>query len=131
MTKEETNTTYFTRLRGLATVVWNPAKDRALAHFSRQGLLATDNPQVISTLHAMGYREVTAEQIVAAGLPVPGVDDTPDEPGRGYQPGELGLQPGTAMAGQPERNGADASHLFEPDPMLPAPPGDAGRKLVK
>jgi len=128
--------TYFTRLRGLATVVWNPEKNCTLAHFNKQGLLATSKPEVIETLRAMGYREVTMAELGAAGLPVPVEDEVPDAmaggPGKGYQPpqdGESGVLMGTAMAGG--RGRADVNQLFEPDPSSP-PPGDAGRrKLVK
>lgn len=131
--------TIFTRLKGLATVVWDPENNRMLAHFNKRGLLATSEPKVIETLRAMGYREVTAEEVNAAGLPVPSEDEVPDalaagQPHVGYQApgaGESGLQPGTATAGKPPQAGVDASQLFEPTPGA-APPGDAGRrKLVK
>jgi hypothetical protein len=133
----EQGTVLFTRLKGLATVVWDPDENRMLAHFNKRGLLATSNPKVIDTLKAMGYREVTAEDVSAAGLPVPTEDEVPDAlatgPGTGYQPpvqGESGVQPGVATAGRPPA-GPDASQLFEPAPGA-IPPGDAGRrKLVK
>lgn len=130
---------YFTRLRGLATVVWDPEKKRSLAHFNKQGLLATTNPKVIKTLTAMGYREVTADDINSAGLYVPSERDVPDAmpggaPGRGYtQPdaGESGMMVGTAMAGHADRTGGDANQLFEPDPAQPPPGDDGRRKLIK
>jgi hypothetical protein len=130
--------TYFTRLRGLATVVWDPEKKRMLAHFNKQGLLATEDKRVIETLMAMGYRQVTVDELARAGLPVPSVSDVPDAmpagvPGRGYtQPGESGVMDGAAMRdGGGPRLGGDANQLFEPDPSAP-PPGDAGRrKLIK
>ena len=137
MTKEQ-HVIYFTRLRGLATVVWDPENKRTLAHFNKQGLLATDNPRVIDTLKAMGYREVSADEINSAGLHLPSVDDVPDAmpggaPGRGYQPpvqGESGVVGGAAMmAGHADRMGGDANQLFEPDPASP-PPGDAGRRKL-
>ena len=134
---EEKKVTYFTRLRGLATVVWDPENKRPLAHFNKQGLLATTNPRVIENLTAMGYREVTADEINGAGLHVPSETDVPDAmpggaPGRGYtQPGESKVVAGTAMAGHADRMGGDGNDLFEPDPAQP-PLGDAGRrKLVK
>jgi hypothetical protein len=135
----EVQATYFTRLRGLATVVWDPEKKRSLAHFNKRGLLATTNPRVIKTLDAMGYRRVTAEEINTAGLPMPSETDVPDampggQPGVGYQSpeqGESGVVAGVAMAGGANRTGGDVNQLFEPDPTQP-PPGDAGRrKLVR
>ena len=131
-------TVLFSRIRGLATVVWDPEKNRTLAHFNKQGLLAASKTNVIKTLRAMGYREVSAEQILQAGLTVPSEDDVPDaagQPGAGYQPlsadGSMGgVMPGTAMAGKPDHKGADANQLFEPDPSLPEPPGDAGRRKL-
>lgn len=91
---------------------------------------------MIETLTAMGYREVTAEQVTQAGLIVPNESDVPDAagaPGQGYQPptvGESGVAAGTAMAGKPGAAGANPNQLFEPDPTKPAPLGDAGRRKL-
>ena len=127
-------TVLFTRVSGLATVVWDPEKDCTLAHFNKQGLLATSNANVIETLRAMGYREVTADQITQAGLTVPGVKDVHDAgtPGLGYREAGPGGA-GTAMAGGPgpgERQTTEQRKgLFEPGGALPEPP-PGGRKLV-
>jgi len=136
MSENEVTTVLFTRVQGLATVVWNPRTDRALCHFSKQGLLATRNKQVIETLREMGYREVTADQIIQAGLTVPGVKDVHDAgtPGLGYR--EAGNAPagtGTAMAGAgPDAQTAEQRKgLFAPDENgLPEPPPGGSRKLV-
>jgi len=134
MSENEVTTVLFTRVQGLATVVWNPRKDRMLCHFSKQGLLATQDVQVIEVLREMGYREVTADQITQAGLTVPGVKDVHDAgtPGLGYREAGPGGA-GTAMAGGPgpgERQTTEQRKgLFEPGGALPEPP-PGGRKLV-
>ena len=76
--------TYFTKLRGLATVVWDPRNDTALAEFNKHGLYCTKDPTIIKTLQHMGYKEVTLEQIKEKGLLVPNEKDDIRLPGRGY-----------------------------------------------
>jgi hypothetical protein len=122
----------FTRVRGLASVIWDPENDRMLAHFNREGLLMTDNPRIIKRLDGMGYRQVSAEEVVAAGLTVPNpkdADRTP-QPGRGYtHDGEA--RPATAMPmpGQ-DATALNENALFDPDQLPDGPPGAGKRSLV-
>jgi hypothetical protein len=71
---------YFTKISGLQTVVWDPAQNRAFAEFNKQGLFCTRDQAVVKRLLDMGYREITADDITKAGLPLPSefrIDDGP------------------------------------------------------
>lgn len=74
----------FIRVKGLARVIWDPENDRMLAHFDKQGFLVTNKPRVITKLDNMGYRQVTPEEIVNAGLEVPDEAKSVLPPGKGY-----------------------------------------------
>jgi hypothetical protein len=76
--------TYFTKLRGLATVVWNPELDSPLVEFNRQGLCCVHSADVAKKLTDMGYREVSAEEIHEAGLTLPNAPNGPKGPSKGY-----------------------------------------------
>ncbi|KKM85175.1 hypothetical protein LCGC14_1291720 [marine sediment metagenome] len=110
--------TYFTKVQGLATVVWDGENDRALVEFDKQGLLMTKRPDVVSTLLEMGYQQVTAQQIKDAGMLLPedfaAMRDR--QPGRGYT--------GTATITPPEDE-AGANGLG------PTGPDSKGRALVQ
>ena len=119
--------TYFTKVRGLATVIWDPAKNRPLAEFDRQGLYGTTDPALVEQLKGMGYRVVTAEQIKQAGMLLPEDFEAMRNrnPGRGYTQEGEGL-PATAAPAAQEGN---AAALLNPE--LPTGPAGGGRTLVK
>jgi len=123
----------FTRVRGLASVVWDPEKNRMLAHFSKQGLLVTDDKRVIDRLDAMGYRRVTAAQVAGAGLTLPTVEDSTRTPGRGYtHDGEE--RPATAFPMGDVSEHTEGGSIFDPvdeEEYPPGPPGARGRSLVR
>lgn len=75
---------YFTKLKGLATVIWDPENDRPLAEFNREGLCCTKNETIAKQLTDMGYMEVSAEDIKEAGLTLPNIPEKDRGPGRGY-----------------------------------------------
>jgi len=98
---------YFTKLRGLESVVWDPKKDRPLAEFDKQGLYSTTKPDVAKRLKELGYREVTADQIKDAGLMLPEefAKFIESQPGRGYThdgQGNVATAAPQAPAGPPE-----------------------------
>lgn len=133
MTTSKQEEIIFTRVRGLASVVWDPEKDRMLAHFNKQGLLKTGDPRIIKRLISMGYRPVSAEQVTEAGLMVPSVEEGTKTPGRGYTHDGEG-RPSTAhpLPGQ-DATVHNAHGMFDPvDEDFPsAPAHGTGRSLVK
>ena len=122
----------FTRVRGLASVIWDPENDRMLAHFNRQGLLVTSDTRVIKRLDGMGYRQVTPAEVSGAGLMLPDAKDatrTPSKPGKGYthdgeaRPAMAGALPGN------EATVANENKIFDPN-ALPDGPETGKRSLV-
>jgi len=94
--------TYFTKVQGQATVVWDGENDRALAEFDKQGLFVTKSPKVIDKLTEMGYAIVTAEEIQGAGMLLPedfaAMRDR--TPGKGYT-GPATITPPEESADEP------------------------------
>jgi|GEM_PF-3189884 len=76
--------TYFTKLRGLSTVVWDADKDQPLAEFNREGLCCIKDSTVAKQLSDMGYLEVSAEEIKEAGLMLPNLPEKDRGPSKGY-----------------------------------------------
>jgi glucose dehydrogenase len=81
-----TKVSYFTKVRGLASVVWDGKKNKALVEFDKQGLAYTTNQTVAKKLKELGYREVSAEMIEQAKLIPPDKFESMQgrQPGRGY-----------------------------------------------
>lgn len=123
--------TYFSKVRGLATVIWDPKGNKPLAEFDKQGLYSTSDEAVIEQLTGMGYRVVTAEQITGAGLMLP--EDfqamLDRQPGKGYSQ-DGGGRAATAMPAEaPGESPADK--LFTPEGEMPSGPVGGGRTLVR
>jgi len=76
--------TFFTKLRGLATVIWDGENDRPMVEFNREGLFCTKDPNLAKQLNDMGYLEVSTEEITQAGLTLPNIPDKDKGPGKGY-----------------------------------------------
>lgn len=117
----------FTRVRGLASVVWDPEKNKALARFTKQGLLKTTNPRVVQRLDEMGYKRVTPAQVAEAGLTVPEENEGIRAPGRGYTLDGEG-RPTTAFP--PDGPAHTNNPLFDPDDF-PTGPHMHKRTLVE
>lgn len=73
-TKKKEEIFYFARERHMASVVWDAQKNTALAEFTKAGVYATAIPAKAKHLRAMGYLEVSRDEIIARGLPVPEPD---------------------------------------------------------
>lgn len=129
-TKKEV--TYFTKVRGLATVVWDPKKNRPVVEFDKQGLFGTEDPELAATLKEMGYKQVTAAQITQAGLMLPEAFQAmrDRQPGRGYTQGGPGRPAMAAPQEAPGESPADALFNPEGDDMFTGPVGGR-RTLVK
>jgi len=113
---EQEEMLYFTKVRGLATVVWDAEENRTLAEFDKQGLYSTKDRKIAKRLMAMGYRRVLAEHITGVGLMLP--EDYKEmrerKPGKGYTEGgksvpmqliDMEMAPGEGVA----------DSLFDPD----------------
>jgi hypothetical protein len=118
----------FTRVRGLASVVWDPENNRMLAHFNKQGLLLTSDDRVIKRLDIMGYRQVSAADVTGAGLMLPDEKDSTRTPGKGYTHEGEG-RPATAMPGADATVQNDHA-LFDPK-EFPDGSGTHKRTLVE
>lgn len=106
---EQEETLYFTKVRGMATVVWDALENKPLAEFDKQGLYSTKDRKIAKRLMAMGYRRVLADHITRVGLMLP--EDYREmrerKPGKGYTEGgksqpmrlmDMEMAPGEGMA---------------------------------
>lgn len=130
MATKQSKEVIFTRVRGLASVVWDPENDKMLAHFNKEGLLMTSDTRVIKRLDAMGYRQVSRDEVSQAGLNVPNPKDATRTPGKGYTHDGEG-RPATAMPlpGQ-DATGINENPLFDPKDYPDGPAGAGKRSLV-
>jgi len=76
--------TFFTKVGGLASVIWDPENDQPLIEFNREGLVCIKDSNLAKKLAELGYMEVSADQITKAGLTLPNIPETKKGPGKGY-----------------------------------------------
>lgn len=112
MATKKVKPVYFTKVAGLASIIWDPKNDCSLAEFNKQGLCRVDDPEIAKKLSAMGYQTVTSSQIKKAKLFLPeDYEAAKHAAGRGY-------------ASDDEQPNIENTGGFDPEDFPPGPDVD-------